>query len=405
MLNILQTGDLHLGKVLYEYSLIEDQKYVLDLLLKELHSFPYDALFITGDIYDRSIPSPEAICLFDNFLTTLNTDFPHMHIYIISGNHDSASRLSYASNFLKSKNIYITTAPEDCDKPFILHSKNGKAMAVYQIPFLHAGSLKSNKGLFLKSQEDLIQEAIRRILLSHKELEKTHKDSIPMLLSCHLFTLKGITSDSERLFLGNAELIDPKIFSPFLYTAIGHLHKTQKITNNAYYAGSPLSYSFSEVKTDKAFLRVEIDITKSNSITTTQIPIVPLRKLVQIEARFDDFEKMTGHKNDFIEFTCINDVPIENIASVLRKTFPFLLSVRQKAIISKYKNNEENISKQRTLFEKKEALPLRDILHTFLQSLGLESDDSTHSNNEWNDCINLFEKIATEVEREAHETK
>ncbi len=399
MLNILQTGDLHLGKVLYEYPLINDQKHMLQLLFEEIIAFPYDALIITGDIYDRSIPSPEAVCLFDDFLTQVNKEKPDLSICIIPGNHDSSMRLSYASNFLKSKNIYLTTNPEDLDKPIILKSKDNEKVALFQIPFLHAGSLQLSDGTLLKNQTDLVSEAISRIKKTSEFAE------YPSILNCHLFTLKGTTSDSERLFLGNAELINPAAFTPFLYTAIGHLHKKQRVTENAYYSGSPLSYSFSEVQTDKVFLRVMLDVKNSIVSSVEPIAINPLRKLVQIEARFEDFEKMHELKDSFIEFTCLNEIPIENIASKLRKTFPFLLSIKQKAITNYYKNNEDSLLKKRALFEKKEALPIKDILCSFLQSIGAMSEaEDENSESEWKDCIELFEKTAKEVEATEHET-
>ncbi len=406
MLNILQTGDLHLGKILYEFSLIEDQRHVLNQLLTELRSFNYDALIISGDIYDRAIPSPEAVRLFDDFLTNLYTEFSHIAVCIISGNHDSNTRLAYASNFLKLKNIFITTDAEECITPIHLTSSSGDQAYVYQIPFLQVGSLKSQNGDFLKTQNDLVTEAVTRILKAHSDSQKdVQSQHIPALLNCHAFTLKGATSDSERLFLGNAELINPELFSSFLYTAIGHLHKKQKVTDAAYYSGSPLAYSFSEVQTEKVFLRIELDTKKTQKAIITPIAITPLRKLVQVEARFEDFEKMLEHKDNFIEFTCINDVPIENIANRLRKTFPYLLSIKQRSITSMYENEEASMLKKRELFEKKEALPVKAIFSSFLQSMGLLSENEDDvSTSEWNDCIPLFEEIAKRTEAEKHET-
>ncbi len=396
MLNILQTGDLHLGKVLYDYSLIEDQKHMLQAIIDELNAFSYDALFIAGDVYDRSIPSPEAISLFDEFLISVNQSFPNLSVCIISGNHDSSTRLSYASTFLKSKNIFISTQAEDCDKPIYLYKDDKIKAVLYQVPFLQAGSLRNKQGEILKNQSDLIEEAIERITIFHTQLEKTQEQKIPCLLNCHLFTLKGSSSDSERLFLGNAELIDPMVFKDFFYTSIGHLHKKQKVAQNAYYAGSPLAYSFSEVQTEKCILRVELH---SDSVSVTPISIKPLRKLVQIEAQFEDFEKMVEHKNNFIEFTCTNSVPLENIASRLRKVFPYLLSVKQKAITSMYKNNEERFMQKKELLSREEALPLKEILCSFLQSIEVMSEEETpDSQGEWKESIALFEQIAKEIE-------
>ncbi len=395
MLKILQTGDLHLGKTLYEYSLEEDQKHVLNLLIKELENDDYDVLIITGDIYDRSIPSQDSVRLFDDFLNTIHKKFSDLHVCFISGNHDSATRLSYASTFLDLLNIHITTNAENCNKPIILKSKDAEHFALYQIPFLFAGDLKDEESTILKTQEELIAESIKRIKVSHKNLQESKPEykTIPALLNTHLFTLSGQNSESERILLGTAEFINPEIFEGFAFTAIGHLHKKQKVTNRAYYAGSPLSYSFSEINTNKTFLRIEINEngTTLPNIAVTEIPIVPLRKLVQIEAAFNDFEKMSEHTQDFIEFTYTDSVIVENAAAKLRQTFPYLLSVKQKQKIAKT-NIEINDMQKRTLLQKDE-LNITEIFTAFSQDMGETPDDN---------IITLFEEITKEVQNETN---
>ncbi len=395
MVKILQTGDLHLGKTLYEYSLEEDQKHMLHLLIEELQKYDYDILLITGDIYDRSIPSQEAVLLFDTFLTTIHTQFPNLQVGIISGNHDSAARLSYASSFLRNLNIHITTQPDDCDKPIIIHSKDGDTIALYQIPFLYAGTLRNEKGELLKTQEELLQEAISRIKKTHSTVQNSNDDykNLHAIINTHLFTLAGQESDSERLLLGTAEMINPTIFEEFAFTAIGHLHKKQKVTDNAFYAGSPLSYSFSEINTEKCFLRIELDTKNEENPHITEVPIVPLRKLVQIETAFDEFEKMTEQKNNFIEFTYTDVVIIENAAARLRKKFPYLLSVKQKQKTGT--KTEIDLAEKRTLFEKKESLNMANIISLFLDDIGEAKQQET---------IELFETIAHEIQGDINET-
>ncbi len=410
MLKILQTGDLHLGKILYEYPLIEEQKHMLTSMLNEINSFDYDALLLTGDIYDRSVPSPEAIRLFDDFLTELHHLKPELVVCIISGNHDSQTRLSFGSSFFKSQNIHITTQAQDCTKPIFLPNDTKPTGVLYQIPFLHPGSLREKDGRLLKNQQELIDYAIKEILISHEKLMKSDPkyNTIPAFLNCHLFTLTASPSDSERLFLGTAEHIDASVFMPFAYTAIGHLHKHQKITDRAYYAGSPLAYSFSETHINKCFLRLEINtnpVTDTPDINITPIDIIPLRKLVHIENSFENFEKMSEYKDDFIEFTCTDTVIIENLAARLRKRFPFLLSVKQKSSEKSNFNNSVTMEKRKTLFEKKEALPITDILSTFLESVELLNEkEEGKQTSDWKESIDVFATIAQEVQQESHET-
>ena len=142
MIHILHTADLHLGKIIFEHSLLSDQKHVINQLLElactkdsETGGFLYNALIVSGDIYDRSIPSPEAVELFDDFLTVLHRNHRELQIFIIPGNHDSAQRLSYASRILKNQNIHIDTSLSDIGTYTILE-KGSEKLAVFQIPFL-----------------------------------------------------------------------------------------------------------------------------------------------------------------------------------------------------------------------------------------------------------------------------
>lgn len=415
MLNILQTGDLHLGKILYEYSLLDDQKHMLDALVQELHSFTYDALIITGDIYDRSIPPPEAVSLFDNFLTRIHSELPQLAVCFISGNHDSEKRLAFGRNLFSSQNIHICTNPTDCTQPILLTHASRVQAALYQMPFLQAGSLTAKDGTILKNQQELATEAINRIIDAHTALQnsKSEYKNLSALLNCHVFTIGGDSCDSERLFIGTAELINHNLFAPFTYTAAGHLHKNQRVGERLSYAGSPLAYSFSEARAEKSFLRIEIDTrdatfnnTDTNTgldadktavmpdIQITPIIIKPLRRLVPIECAFDEFATYSQYKNDFIEFTCTDLILIENAVARLRETFPFLLSVKQKAFFIGENSNNENSEKKRQLLEKKGDL--RDILSTFLLDTGVMSD----SNNDWESSADLFEKTAQEVDKD-----
>lgn len=406
MLHILQTGDLHLGKIIYEYSLLDDQKHMLNLLIQELQAFAYDVLIISGDIYDRSIPPLEAISLFDDFLTRVHTEFPNLQICFISGNHDSQKRLSFGSNFFRSQHIYICTEPADCIQPVLLQHAGCVQAALYQIPFLHAGSLTSNSAHGLKTQQELVNEAITRILEAHALLQKSENayENLPALLNCHLFTIGAISCDSERIFIGTAEAVGSDLFAPFAYTAIGHLHKSQKVTDRAYYAGSPLAYSFSEAKHEKSFLRITLDdaCEKKNDsmpgVSVTKIPIVPIHRMIQTESSFEDFENLTDYKNDFIEFVCTDSVLTENAAARLRKHFPFLLSVKQKALELYTNRSNDNLKKKKLLPENPEAQSLREILYAFLEDIGLaEQSESGEKHDEWKKEADLFENIAREL--------
>ena len=213
---------------------------------------------------------------------------------IISGNHDSNTRLSFGTKFFEKQNIFFCTNPEDCIKPVLIEGsdfdKNTQdVIYFYQLPFLTSGSLfNAEKNERLTTQNDLITEAIKRITTHHFENETTK--NFPLGLNAHLFTLGSVASDSERVFIGNAELVDKKVFEDFSYVALGHLHKKQKVSDKIFYAGSPLAYSFDEANSQKSFLDIQIDFSKKTSLNIEEIEILPLHKVTKLTGPFEDFQ-------------------------------------------------------------------------------------------------------------------
>lgn len=352
-MKFLQTGDIHLGKSFFEQPLLDDQEHMLGQLADELERAmqagdPYDALIIAGDVYDRAVPPPEAVTLFDSFLTRLHGECPDLHVFIISGNHDSPRRLSFASRLLESQRIHIATGMERLTQPVVLERSAGKGashgtgrgktekVAVYSLPFLTQLCL----GDGLCRQQDMAEEAVRRIL-------ERHAKDFPgarAVLCAHLFTTGGKASDSERVFVGAAEQVDAAVFEPFAYTALGHLHRCQNPARNVWYAGSPLAYSFGEAdKTGakKYFLRVTLGPDTGGEARVEKIPVVPLRPVAALEGRFEDFYRDTdGRFSEFrdalIEISCTDEALVENPMAKLKPIYPNLLSFRQdKAVVAR----------------------------------------------------------------------
>lgn len=353
-MKILHTGDLHLGKILHETSLLEDQKMMLDRLIEELFREPYVALILAGDIYDRTIPPAEAVELFSIFLVQVRTNFPDLVVFIISGNHDSARRLSFVNKILGQQHIHIIGDPEESFTP-IITVKDGKRLAFFLLPFLLPGSLESlntsedikkppattippeldfsieeKDEKLLRSQADLAKEASERFdsILSQEEYQ-----DIPTILVTHLFMTGGEESSSERVFIGTAERVATNLFSRFTYVALGHLHKRQRVHDRIWYAGAPLAYAFDEAGAEKSFLRVTIDTEKTGfPITVEPVPVHPLRPVVRLSGSFDDFytsSQFEEHAGSYLEITLNDKTLVANPMNLLRPKFPFLLSIRQ----------------------------------------------------------------------------
>jgi len=354
-MKLLHTGDLHLGKTLHETSLLEDQKFLLDQLRRELRKDDYAALVVAGDIYDRTIPPADAVELFSDFLVRLRSGFPDLTVCIIPGNHDSAQRLSYADRILGKQGIHIVCNPEQSFTP-IIAAKNGEKLAFFLLPFLSAGSLTVGDGNhggeppgteasgapefdfsaesapILLSQAELAAEAARRF---DQALGDEALAGIPAVLVAHFFTRGGIESGSERLFVGGSEQVRPDLFSRFSYTALGHLHRSQRVTDRMYYSGSPLAYAFDEAESAKAFLKVDIDTkTPGFPVSVTEIPVTPFRKVTRLSGLFSDF--YTGnahdlHAGDYLEINLTDGALVPNPMNLLKPKFPYLLSLKQGA--------------------------------------------------------------------------
>jgi exonuclease SbcD len=338
MFKFLHTADLHLGKLLHEQSLIEDQRYMLDNLAGILADESYRALVIAGDVYDRSIPSTEAVELFGSFLGKLKARRPSLEILVIPGNHDSPVRLGFGREIFSGLGLRFATDPGNCVEPVILKDpEQGESCAFFLLPFLNPGSFRS--GPTESSQAGLIAEAAGR--LEDARLRWKAEGVSCSVLAAHLFATGGREAGSERIFLGNAELADMELFSGFDYVALGHLHRMQRAGKNGWYSGSPLAYSFGEAGTEKCFLSVELGAGAGEAPAPRPIPVSPLRRLRRISGPFERFirpspedTELSAAGEDYLEISLDDRGLTENALAILRKNFPRLLSIRQDAALS-----------------------------------------------------------------------
>jgi exonuclease SbcD len=332
MTKFLHTADLHLGKIFHEHSLLEDQAHMLDQLGTILLDDSYRALLIAGDIYDRSIPSPEAVTLFGAFLEKLCATRPDLAILVLPGNHDSAPRLGFGRELFAKMGIHIAAEPEQAFEPIII--TGSETCAFFLLPFLYPGCLgeAAPGGDPVRSQGRLAELAAARLETARAKAAEAGVSLT--VLGAHLFTLGGRESESERIFLGTAEQVDAKLFAGFDYTALGHLHRFQQVASNAWYSGSPLAYSFDEADQEKVFLSVEM--VPGASPTVTPIPVRPLRKLRRLRGSFNFFFRdsaedpaITEAAKDYLEISLDDTALVENPLALLRGRFPWLLSIRQ----------------------------------------------------------------------------
>jgi len=345
MVKFLHTADLHLGKIFHDQSLGEDQAVMLDNLARLLEDDSYSAFVIAGDVYDRSIPSPDAVELFGAFLGNIKSRRPSLEIFVIPGNHDSASRLGFGRELFARLGIRFAVSAGDCGKPVIVE-KNGESCAFFLLPFLNPGALEGEdpaggEAAPLRSQSALAEEAGRRMEKARQEW--AGQGVSRSVLVSHLFASGGTEAGSERVFLGTAELVNISLFKGFDYIALGHLHRCQRVGENAWYSGSPLAYSFGETvpqegssamkQQEKFFLSVELN---GGGVNVEKIPVKPLRKATSLAGPFARFagdisadNELLAAKDDYLEIRLTDRGITENARDILRKRFPRLLSLRQ----------------------------------------------------------------------------
>jgi len=393
-MKFLQTGDWHLGKVFFEESLIEGQKYFIGQVIDELRTqkesgAPYDALVIPGDIYDRAVPPADAVTAFGDFLAHLHTEFPELKTLLLSGNHDSPERLAFAKEILHSANIHICTDCRKITEPVIV-----KNAAFYQLPHLTAGCISKGGGeLFsepLRTQQDLLDEAVRQIETVHK----SKYADLDAVLCAHLFTAGALGSDSERGAVGNTEQISADSLRFFTYVALGHLHKMQKAGKNTYYSGSPLAYSFDESGTQKVMLRVVIE---NGDFKVEKIEVNPLRRCTVINDTFDTIygtSKYDDCKNDYIQIVCKDKTAIANPMNILRSKFPFVLSFTYESAAYSLLKEEQNLER-RSLLASSRTQP-EEIFTSFLKSV--YGDAAFSEDKTFEDEIKLFAQFSRDSE-------
>ena len=379
-MHFLQTSDWHLGRLLFNTSLLDDQKEILNQIISQIATASqegneYDALLIPGDIYDRANPPKEAMTVLSDFLTELSNKFPKLNVFILSGNHDDAKLLYFAKDFFRKANIHICTDLSDIQKPVIITSSKNESekAAIYQIPYLEAYSFAD-----LRRQQELYEKATEIIKENHKNNEDCFS-----IVCAHLFAIKSIVNDAERSSVGPAEEVDTTLFENFDYTALGHIHSYQPCgkKNNIFYSGSPLKFNPDNKDKENKFL-LDITLTKNQKPEVKKIPLIAPHKITTITGSFADYvgknskeSLIEPYKNDYIIFICTDDVLPDSPMQNLKTVFPFIKSFRMEEREKGQNNNsaEERIARQ-NIIEEFESKP-ENLFNKFLEDINAKIQD------------------------------
>lgn len=320
-MKILHLADLHLGKRVNEMSMIEDQKYILDQIITLIKEESVGIVLLCGDIYDKSIPTIEAIHLLDEFLDQLSK--MAIKVLMISGNHDSIDRLSFGKSLFTRSNLYIASQFEN-EIEKITVKENGITVNFYMLPFVKSAYISH----IFQLQTDSYEECFR-YLIEHTKIDEEETN---ILLSHQFVTANKKNpelSDSETSSLGGIDNIDFHIFDPFDYVALGHIHKPQAMGRDMVrYAGSILKYSFSEIHMDKKATILTIDAKKEISLSF--YPLKPLRDMREIECSLEELLKKQceiGNQEDYMHVILTDEEQILDAIGKVRTIYPNVMQI------------------------------------------------------------------------------
>ncbi len=332
-MRILHTGDWHIGKVVNDYSLLDDQKYIFKQFFDILEEQKPDVIIIAGDIYDRSIPPKEAVELLDEVLTKIVIDY-HIPMLIVTGNHDSQERLSFGNKLLRNNQLYIEGLITEDLKKVTLKDEIGP-VNFYLLPYAHPVLIKNIFNETVNNHQEafkvLINRIMERINLSERNILITHNYVVSDVNSI-------LSSESERsLSIGGTEYVDASLIEDFDYVALGHLHQYQLIKGEKIcYSGSLLKYSFSEANRSKGV--VMIDLQEKGHLKHQFIKLNPLKDMVVIEGKLNELTSPHFYgkikQDDYICAKLTDTTDLYDPLSALRAIYPNIMQIQRNNLIT-----------------------------------------------------------------------
>jgi len=370
-MRFIHTADWHLGRSFYNFSLIDDQAYVLNQLVDLARETQPDLLIIAGDIYDRAFPPTEAVELLDDVLCRLILDLK-LPIIIIGGNHDSPLRLEFGARLMESQRLYVFSKLSNRIQLIDMFDKEGK-VTFFPIPYAEP----SNTAEFFKNPELINHEkALRQWITLFGD---KHFPGDRTVLINHGFVAGSVVTESERpLDVGGAEVISEQCFDDFDYVALGHLHCSQTLGKKGqiHYPGSLLKYSFSEVNQNKGVKLVEMD--KSGKTQVKEIHLIPKHDVRCVEGSIEDFllgKVNIGNHEDYIQVKLLDTGAVFDAMNRLREIFPNLVTIDHPGLMPSGDNNG------RVDYRKKELVGLFGDFYKFVTNEELTNEQTTAFTN------------------------
>lgn len=360
-------SDLHIGLKLMNHDMREDQEYILSEVIEVAGREKPDAIVIAGDIYDKAVPSAEAVEVFDCFLEKLTEAAPEAVIMMISGNHDSAPRIDCFRKVLSRQNVYMVGQPPRMETEYIekvvLKDEYGK-VNFYLLPFVKPSMVKQVVGVDENGNNLSYNETLHRLI----GREKINSDERNVLVSHQFYLPSGKNAedvermDSEMRTVGNIDEVSADVLEKFDYAALGHIHKPMKVGSELYrYCGTPLACSVSEAQQQKGIIMVEMGV--KGEVKTTILPLEPLRQVKVVKGTLEEVLKESCKDYVTVILTDKEDLDVIDMQERIRLAFPNLLEIRRE--------NQRKTDYTRTL-QTEELLDPYELCCSFLKDLDEE---------------------------------
>lgn len=317
-MKLIHLSDLHLGKRVNEFSMLEDQGFILRKILEIIDQERPDGVLIAGDVYDKSVPSAEAVALLDDFLVHLSRR--KLQVFAISGNHDSPERMAFGGRLMEGSGVHLAPVYNGKVTPTALTDEYGQ-VNVYLLPFVKPAHVRRwFPDREIASYTDALATAIGTM-----GVDQTQRN----VLVTHQFVTGGQRCDSEEVSVGGTDNVDVSVFAPFDYVALGHLHGPQQVERETVrYCGTPLKYSFSEAGHQKSVTVVELG--EKGSVAVRTVPLTPLHDMVELRGTYEEmtfrgFYEGTSYPEDYVHITLTDEEDIPDAVRKLQVIYPNLM--------------------------------------------------------------------------------
>lgn len=318
-MKIMHLSDLHIGKKVNEYSMLQDQIYILKEILRIIDNEKVETAIIAGDVYDRSLPPNEALELFDEFLYQLSGR--NVNVFVISGNHDSPERISYGGRMMTENKIFLSPVYDGNVKPITLNDDYGE-VNFYLLPFVRPADIRRYfPDENIENYTDAVKVAIDNMNVDFNERN---------ILVTHQFVTGAELSESEDIIVGGTDNVSGEVFDGFDYVALGHIHREQTVgKDNIRYCGTPLKYSFSETKNIKSV--TILDFNDKGNIEYSKIPLTPFRDMREIRGTYYELTLKSSYEStnteDYLHITLTDEEDIPDAIGKLRSIYPNIMKL------------------------------------------------------------------------------